>query len=93
MSEPQTLRLPEMLDITAAQPLAGEFLAARGADLTIDASSVQRLGGLCLQVLLSAQATWAAEGHSFEVAAPSPELIEGLALFGASDLVAASIEG
>ena len=52
----------------------------------VAASGVRRLGGQCLQVLLSAQATWAADGHAFDVVEPSPEFTESLALMGAADL-------
>jgi chemotaxis protein CheX len=59
--------LPAVLDIRAAAPLQAEILASRGQPLTLDASAVERLGGLCLQVLLSARATWAADGQALTV--------------------------
>lgn len=86
MSSPAALRLTEVLDITAARPLAAELLALRGSPLIIDASGVQRLGGLCLQVLLSAQSTWSADGHDFSVTQPSPEFADSVAQFGAPEL-------
>jgi chemotaxis protein CheX len=75
--------LPEVLDLTAAGPLAADLLGLRGAAMTLDASQVKRLGGLCLQVLLAAQAAWDADGQTFRVAARSPAFDEALALFGA----------
>ena len=74
------------LDMTAAGPLLQELLGRRGHPLTVDASSVRRIGGQCLQVLLSAQATWAADGQTFEIVEPSPEFADGVALMGAVDL-------
>ena len=59
--------LPAVLDIRAAGPLQAEILASRGQALTLDASAVERLGGLCLQVLLSARSTWAADGQALTV--------------------------
>jgi len=59
--------LPPVLDIRAAGPLQAEILGLRGQPLTIDASAVERLGGLCLQVLLSARSTWAADGQTLTV--------------------------
>lgn len=82
----QTLVLADSLDITAAAPLAKELLARRGQPVTLDASQVRRVGGQCLQVLLSAEATWTADGADFRIADPSPEFAEGLVLMGAARL-------
>jgi chemotaxis protein CheX len=82
-----TLSLPEPLDLNAAGPLRVELLTARGAPLTIDASEVRRLGGLCLQVLLSAEATWATDGHLFKISAASPAFAEGARRMGAHALI------
>ena len=81
------LMLPEMLDLRAAAPLAAELMARRGQNTELDASRVRKLGGQCLQVLLSAHACWQAEGRHFRVVAPSSDFIDGLALFGASSLL------
>ncbi|MGA0605888.1 STAS domain-containing protein [Phenylobacterium sp. VNQ135] len=80
-SEP--LRLEPVLDLTAAAPLAQALTARRGQALVLDGSRVQRLGGPCLQVLLSAKATWDADGQSLTLSEPSPELTAALALMGA----------
>lgn len=77
-----TLRLPEILDIRAASPLAGELLSARGQHVTVDASNVQKLGGQCVQVLLSARATWSADGYSLVVADPSEPFLDALSTLG-----------
>lgn len=86
--EPRHVHLTEILDLKAAAPLRDEILAARGGALRLDASRVQRLGGLCLQVLLSAQRTWQVDGASLRIADPSPEFQEALTLFGATSLTA-----
>jgi chemotaxis protein CheX len=78
--------LPSILDIEAATPLANELLARRGNPLTLDASGVQRLGGLCLQVLLSARKTWAADGVPMDTANGSPAFMDALVLFGVEAL-------
>ena len=80
------LRLAAALDLNAAAPLAAELLARRGQDLVIDAAHVARIGGQCLQVLLSARATWAADGRAFSIAEPSSDFIDALTLLGAADL-------
>ena len=79
--------LPEVLDLRAAAPLAAALAARRGLDTDVDASRVRKLGGQCLQVLLSAQACWQAEGVRFRVIAPSDDFIDGVALLGASSLL------
>lgn len=81
-NEPRSLSLPPVLDLPAAAPLAKELLAARGQEIAIDASKVERFGALCLQVLLSAQKTWAEDGKRLAVVAPSLAFTQGLARFG-----------
>ncbi len=81
----QTARMIELapiLDVKAALPLVSELLAHRGAELCVDASHVQRLGGQCLQVLLSAAMTWKADEVPLAIANPSPDFIEGLRRLG-----------
>ena len=86
MTEPKTLVLADSLDMTAAGPLAHELTARRGQAVALDAGAVRRVGGQCLQVLLAAEAAWAADGQAFEIINPSPEFAEGLALLGAGHL-------
>jgi chemotaxis protein CheX len=59
-----------------------QFLAARGHPLRVEASQVERIGGLGLQVLVAAKAAWAADGHSLVVKHMSRELEAGLGLLG-----------
>jgi chemotaxis protein CheX len=88
-----TLSLSETLDLKAAAPLQAEILANRHHPLDINAERVQRLGGLCLQVLLSAKATWAEDRKPFAISSPSPAFQEAIALFGASDLQSFALQG
>jgi len=78
----KSLVLPGILDLKAAGPLAENLLSARGSDLSVDASGVERLGAQCLQILVSAVATWHADGASIDVAEPSAAFVEGLAALG-----------
>jgi len=86
MSDAQTLALGDSLDMTAASPLASGLLEHRGHPIEVDASQVRRIGGQCLQVLLSARSTWLADGQDFQIVNPSPEFAEGVALMGCPDL-------
>ena len=80
------LKLPKVLDSGAVDGLVSELLALRGGALSIDASAVERLGGLCLQALLSARTTWASDAQPFTLNNPSPAMREALALMGAEHL-------
>jgi chemotaxis protein CheX len=79
-----TLRLDPVLDLPAAAPLQIALLARRGSVLEIDASAVERLGGLCLQVLLSAHRTWGDDAVPFSVTPRSAAFTDALGLFGAA---------
>ena len=86
----ETLTLAEVLDLNAAEPLKAELLALRGHELTLDASAVERLGGLCLQILMSARKTWDADGVNLRLGSVSQAWVEQWAAFGAPDF---NIEG
>ena len=60
----------------------GTSSRSRGQTVAVDASHVERPGTLCLQVLLSAEATWKQEGHGFTIAQPSPAFREALGILG-----------
>jgi len=81
---PALRELSEILDLKAAGQLTADFLALRGRPIDVDAARAERLGGLCLQVLLSAAKTWKMDEIPFAVINPSPEFLEGLARFGIS---------
>lgn len=77
------LRLPPLLDSAEAGPLARDLLALRGKPLAIEAGAVRRIGALCIQVLVSARDTWAADGLGFSVVSVSDSLMEQWSLCGA----------
>ena len=79
-----TVVLAPVLDLRAAEPLQVELLAARGQALTLDGSAVERLGGLCLQVLLSAIRTWRADGQALTFVNASEAMTTQWNAFGAS---------
>jgi chemotaxis protein CheX len=71
-----------VLDLNAASLLREQFVARRGSALRVDASQVERLGGLCLQVLIAARAAWAEDRHELMFDDVSSELQSGLGVFG-----------
>ena len=81
---PSVIALPDALASPKAGPLAAQLLAARGAPLTLGAGSVRKIGAQCVQVLLSAAATWRADGFPLGIETPSPEFEEALRLLGLS---------
>ena len=81
---PRTIVLPPILDLTEAGPLSETLLSTRGMAMHVDASLVARLGGQCLQVLISAAKTWRADGLEFEIRQRSEQCEIALRQFGAS---------
>jgi chemotaxis protein CheX len=79
------LVLDPILDLKASAQLKASLLERRGTPLTLDASAVQRLGGLCLQVLLAARRTWTEDGQSMAIGPRSDAFTEALELFRASE--------
>ena len=77
------LTLDPVLDLKAAEPLRAALLERQGEALSLDASGVQRLGGLCLQLLLAARRSWAEAGQTLAIAPRSAAFEAALALFGA----------
>lgn len=75
------------LGLEAAAPLRAALLNRRGADLAVDASAVRHLGALCAQVLASAALTWAADGRSFSVQAPSDAFAQAVRLLGLESIL------
>jgi len=76
------LELEARLDLRAAAPLAGAIIARRGDDLALDASHVEHLGALALQVIRAAARTWAADGHVLTLEGASVALADQLSLMG-----------
>lgn len=81
--EAACVQLPEILDLRSAGPLARNLLALRGQPISLDASRVARMGGLGLQVLLSAHLTWRADKLGFAVVDASDAFLADCALLGA----------
>ena len=79
-----TFELPAVLDLKATGPLAEKFLGLRGQNVVIDASKVERVGTQCVQILLSAAATWKDDMAPLAIANPSDAFTAGLKLLGLS---------
>lgn len=77
------VQLEPVLDLGAAERLHAQLVGLRGQSLEIDASQVERLGGLSLQVLISARNTWATDGHKATISTASPAFEDAWAMFAA----------
>ena len=71
MTNSCTLVLPAVLESTYAATLMQEFNARQGSQITISGESVTRASTLCIQVILSACATWKNAGITFQFVSPS----------------------
>ena len=87
MATPHTLKLAAVLDLGAATPLAKAIGELRGSDLALDGSEVSRLGGQCLQVLISARRSWAVDERRLTINDASENLLAAISQFGAMPLL------
>lgn len=76
------LALPERVDLAAVGALHEALLPLCEGDLTLDASRVTHLGGLGVQLLLSAAITARARGTTLILSDPSDPFTDALAQFG-----------
>jgi anti-anti-sigma regulatory factor len=81
-----TYALPAAINTANVVELRNALAERRGAPLGIDASAVERIGGLGLQLLLSASRTWSGDGQVFSILNPSQAFTEMLRLTGAANL-------
>ncbi|MCA0872275.1 STAS domain-containing protein [Seohaeicola saemankumensis] len=86
-SRPQSaaLQLPQHLDLTVCEDLSAQLMALRHTAVQISAAQVGFVGALALQLLLSAQRQWQADGAAFSVTDPSDAFREGTELLGFSE--------
>lgn len=81
-SPEKRIELPRRLDVAICEYLSEEIRAAHGKALKLHAGEVELLGAGALQLLVSAQRQWAADGVAFTVEAPSEAFSDGLRLLG-----------
>lgn len=67
----EVFALPSRLDSSGALPLMQGLLARRGQSLTLDASGVDLVGALALEVIIAAGRQWAADQQELVIAGPS----------------------
>jgi chemotaxis protein CheX len=82
-----TIELSSILDFKAAGPLKADIRSHAGGELELDASKVERLGGLCLQVLVAAAAAWRAASQNFKLINVGEAFRKDARLLGATGLL------
>ena len=78
----QEFTLPQRLDSSAAPSLATALERLRGHPLAIDASAVDFVGTLSIEVIVAAGLQWAADGHGLSVIRPSPRFAAACGVLG-----------
>lgn len=78
------LKLPETLDLIAANGVHEQLVGLKGNSVEIDASDVRKSGAQCIQVLMAAKKTWDADGKTIVVGAMSETFENTLKLLGIS---------
>lgn len=86
------IRLPSRMDKPALPGLMAEILQARGSDLDLVATDVERFGGPGLQLLLSTFRTWREDAAHLRITTPSPYLMVAFERLGFAALPAEPAE-
>lgn len=84
MDDMHTLRLPEAFDRKAIAQFAPTLMGHRGDDAALDASAVNRMGALAVELLIAARKQWQADGKALTILNASPAFLACLADIGAS---------
>ncbi len=78
------IELVSKLDTDAADALAEALQEKRGADLVLDAGSVEHFGAHAVQVLVMASHSWAQDGNALTLENLPDEQVEKLTSIGLS---------
>lgn len=78
----KTLKLSPVLDLNEATVLHEKLLALKGGPVEIDASAVERIGGLCAQVLMAGARSWEEDQSSFTFSEVSDAFVKTTQLIG-----------
>ena len=78
----KTISLAAVLDLNEASLLRGKLMGLRGSDVAVDASGVERVGALCVQVIMAAAKTWDEDKLSFTFSKVSDAFQKTMQLIG-----------
>lgn len=85
-SDFKTIMLPQNLSAPAPAELREQLLMHKNDPIEIDASEVDCVSTLAIQVLLSASKDWEQRGVGFSISARSETFATGIQQLGLSDL-------
>ncbi|WP_410218963.1 STAS domain-containing protein [Paracoccus sp. (in: a-proteobacteria)] len=78
------LPLPETFDRKAAATFSRSLLDHRGTDAVLDASGVQRLGAIGVELLIAARKQWQVDGKALSIKDASQSFLDTLGDIGTS---------
>jgi chemotaxis protein CheX len=78
----KTISLAAVLDLNEAAALRGKLMGLRGSNVVVDASGVERVGALCVQVIMAAAKTWDEDKLSFTFSKVSDAFQKTMQLIG-----------
>ena len=78
----KSLSLAPVLDLNEATALYQQLLNLKGKPLVIDASAVERVGTLCVQVLMAGAKSWEADRQAFTFSKVSDAFAKTTQLIG-----------
>lgn len=78
----KTFSLAAVLDLNEASALRGKLMGLRGSNVAIDASGVERIGALCIQVIMAAAKTWEEDKLSFTFSKASDAFQKTMQMIG-----------
>lgn len=82
-----TISLPERLDYAACASLQAAVLDKQQQGLALRANQVAYIGGAAAELLLAAQARWAADNQAFCIQSPSAAFQQGVLRMGLSQIL------
>lgn len=78
----KSLSLAPVLDLNEASALHKQLMGLKGSNLVIDASAVERVGALCVQVLMAGARRWEEDDLSFTFDKASDAFMKTMQLIG-----------
>lgn len=72
------LKLPQTLDVAAVRAVREHLLGRRGTTTTVDASEVERIGALGIELLIAAQRQWQKDERVLQLVGPSDAVMDAL---------------
>ena len=79
--------LPEKLDTGAVPEFIAALRSRQGANLVLDGSALQQIGGLAVQTIIVAANDWQDGGHQLTLENVTQDVAEQLRLLGTSSQV------